>query len=73
MKKVVCGIIIGTVVSTGIQVSAIGKRWSYQSYDVNALNELGEVLFEVMNTQKSILSKLRSIDKRLQIENEKEM
>ena len=71
MKKAVCGVIIGAVISTGVQVSALGKRWYYISNETPLLNEIGEIVFELAKTQKDILSKLKSIDARLKIENEK--
>lgn len=71
MKKVVCGVIICAIVSTGIQVSALGKKWHYISNETPLLNEIGEIVFELAKTQKDILSKLKSIDARLKIENEK--
>lgn len=70
MKKIVCGIVIGMVVSTGIQASAISKRWSWQSHEVNAINEIGKILHEICLTQQKMYSKLKSIDQRLTLEND---
>lgn len=70
MKKIVCGIVIGMVVSTGIQASAISKHWNWQGHEVNAINKMGEILHEMCLTQQKMYSKLKSIDQRLTLEND---
>lgn len=70
MKKIVCGIVIVMVVSTGIQASAISKRWSWQSHEVNAINAVGKILHEMCLTQQKMYIKLKIIYQRLTLEND---
>lgn len=70
MKKIVCGIVIVMVVSTGIQASAISKQWRWEASEVNAINKIGELLYEMYLTQQKMYSKLKSIDQRLTLEND---
>lgn len=71
MKKVVCGFIIGAVVATGIQVSAHNITWYFRNNETFALNDIGEILIQMLTTQEKMYSKLKSIDERLTIENNK--
>lgn len=55
MKKIVCGMILGGVLSIGIQ----GFAYSPSSNEIEALNQIGK-------TMDKIYSKMKSIDERLE-------
>ena len=71
MKSVVLGFVVGVLVSVGIQSSAQSSKWYYRPHELQAINQLGEVLVRLEDTQNKIYSKLKSIDERLLIENNK--
>lgn len=71
MKRIVLGFVVGVLVSVGIQSSAQSSKWKYKNTELLAINQLGEVLVRLEDTQNKIYSKLKSIDERLLIENSK--
>lgn len=71
MKRVVLGFVVGVLVSINIQSSAQSSKWSYKTTELLAINQLGEVLVRLEDTQNKIYSKLKSVDERLLIENSK--
>ena len=71
MKRVVLGFVVGVLVSISIQSSAQSSKWYYRPTELQAINQLGEVLVRLEDTQNKIYSKLKSIDERLLIENSK--
>lgn len=70
MKKLICGFLSGVLFMGSVQIYAEkNDRWNqpYQS----SINDIGRALDDMNNKLDKIYSKMKSIDERLEIENNK--
>ena len=67
MKKFVCGMICGTLISIGVQSYANGKWNNPQQSNVRII---GETIYESNLILNKMYSKMKSIDERLEMLND---